>query len=236
MEEARYQVKIEVFEGPMDLLLHLVKKNEVEIYDIPIAVITEQYLSYIEWLQSMNIDLAGDFLVMAATLMHIKSRMLLPAHEEAGEEEDPRMQIARPLMEYMRIREAAKRLEERDVLGESVFLRAPEPPSLGEGDGQPLLQVGLFELIEAFQRILAANPDQDGVTFSADTLSVKDRIAQIADILEQRRTVTFTELFEPGAPRAELVVTLLALLEMVRVGIIRLVQYAAGGLIRVLYA
>ena len=118
-EDDRYRVKLEnVFEGPMDLLVHLIKKAEVDIYDIPISQITEQYLNYLEWMKQMNIDFAGDFVLMASTLTHIKSRMLLPAQEGEEEEEDPRLEITRPLLEYLRIKSAAEQLAERNLLGE----------------------------------------------------------------------------------------------------------------------
>jgi len=124
MTNESYQVKLDnVFEGPMDLLVHLIKKNEVDIYDIPIALVTNQYLEYLEWMKSLNIDVAGDFLVMAATLTQIKSRMLLPAHEGGEEEDDPRMEIAKPLEEYLQMKSAAEHLTERNRLGETTFIR-----------------------------------------------------------------------------------------------------------------
>ena len=124
MQTDDYKVKLEnVFEGPMDLLIHLIKKNEVDIYDIPVALITEQYLAYLEWMQRLNIDNVGDFLVMASTLAHIKSRMLLPNHGIEEEEEDPRLELVRPLAEYLRIRSAAEALAKRNLLGEKMFTR-----------------------------------------------------------------------------------------------------------------
>ena len=154
MTSDAYKVQLEdIFEGPMDLLLHLIKKNEVDIYDIPIAFITQQYLEYLEWLKAMNIDYAGEFIVMAATLAQIKSRMLLPAYEDDEEEEDPRGQITRPLIEYLQMKSAAQKLASRDLLGDRTFIR-PLPPghkAIAEDDVE--IQVGLFELIFIFQKL-----------------------------------------------------------------------------------
>ena len=155
MTGERYEVRVEnIFEGPMDLLVYLIKKHEVDIYDIPIAMITDQYLGYLEWMKAMNIDYAGDFLLMAATLTQIKSRMLLPVHPDEEEVEDPRMEIARPLLEYLRMKEAADRLGERPMLGDDLFLRRPDQSELTVERSEEVIQVSLFELIDAFQRIL----------------------------------------------------------------------------------
>lgn len=123
-DNTEYEVKLEIFEGPMDLLLHLIRKNEVDIFDIPIAMITDQYLEYIDMLKALNINVAGDFLVMASTLVHIKSRMLLPDHDEDEDEVDPREEIAEQLMEYIRLKEVAGELSEREILGRDVFHRS----------------------------------------------------------------------------------------------------------------
>jgi len=156
--ESPYEIKLDqVFEGPMALLVHLIKKNEVDIYDIPIAVITQQYLAYLEWIKLMNIDFAGDFLVMASTLTHIKSRMLLPTHDiEDEEEEDPRLALTKPLQEYLEMQSVAEQLASRNLLGEHTFVRPiAEQDYTKLPDEEPYVQVGLFELIEAFQKILA---------------------------------------------------------------------------------
>jgi chromatin segregation and condensation protein Rec8/ScpA/Scc1 (kleisin family) len=140
-DDDRYRVRLQdVFEGPMDLLVHLIKKAEVDIYDIPISQITAQYLEYLEWMQQMNIDFAGDFVLMASTLTHIKSRMLLPAQLGEEEEEDPRLEITRPLLEYLRIKSAAEQLAERNLLGETTFTRRPDSDILkgrGSRSGHP---------------------------------------------------------------------------------------------------
>lgn len=234
-----YQVTLgDLFDGPMDLLVHLVKKNEVDIYDIPIALITRQYMEYIEWMKSVNIDVAGEFLVMAATLAHIKSRMLLPVSDEEGDDEDPRMEIVRPLAEYLQLKYAAEDLMERDRLDWDVFLhpdldkaRAPF-----EKDADELTQVGLFELIEAFQEIIKRVSPQYFFDITPDTISVKSRISEIADILEEKGSAAFRELFEPDATKRDIIVTFLALLEMARLQLIRIMQHREAGIIRIFHA
>ncbi len=232
-----YRVRLtDVFEGPMDLLVHLIKKNEIAVTDIPIALITEQYLAYLEFLDAMNVDYAGEFVVMASTLMQIKSRMLLPLHaEEGGEEEDPRQEIVRPLVEYLRLKSAAERLAERPLLGEDTFTRTVKPAAADLAAEAEIVKIGLFELIDAFQRILAGLPEDRRLEFTADTLSVKDRMTQIADALEERGSLTFEELFPAQPTRADIVVTFLALLEMVKLGLIRLTQHVPSGIIRIFY-
>ena len=236
MSDEIYEVKIEdVFEGPMDLLIHLIKKNEVDIYNIPIALITDQYLEYIDWMKSMNIDFAGDFILMAATLTKIKSRMLIPAHEGEEEEEDPLAEITKPLLEYLQMKSAAEQLAERHLLGEDTFVRNPSKEDfliIGEDE---MIQVGLFELIDAFQKILEnISPDQR-VDLTADKLSIKDRISEIVDILEAQGSVTFGELFTVNSVKSDIVVTFLALLEMIKLSLVRIVQHVQTGVIRLFY-
>src|SRR5262245_31354168 len=153
-----YRVQLDVFEGPLDLLLHLIKKNEVEIVDIPIAIITEQYLAYLEVMHELSLDVAGEFLVMAATLTLIKSRMLLPPSEDEDEEEpDPRAALVQQLLEYQRYREAALALSERPLLNRDVFVREPlaeSSESAGASDQAAPLQVSVWELLEAFRAVL----------------------------------------------------------------------------------
>jgi len=237
MSEDVYRIKLtDVFEGPMDLLLFLIKKNEVNIYDIPIAAITDQYLEYLNMMREMNIDIAGDFLVMAATLTHIKSRMLLPVHEEMEDgEEDPRLEIARPLAEYIRLKEAAEKLGSRSILGEDTFVRRPERAQVLSSDPEEWVQVDLFELIDAFQRILKNIAPEQRVDLTADRISVKDRISEIVNILEERESVTFDALFQGDADRGMIVVTFLAVLEMVRLALIRVYQQQETGIIRIFY-
>jgi segregation and condensation protein A len=232
-----YKVKLEnIFEGPMDLLIHLIKKNEMDIYDIPIAVITQQYIEYVEWLQMMNIDFAGDFLVMAATLTQIKSRMLLPLHEIEGDEDDPRLEIAKPLQEYLEMKSVAEQLANRDLLGETTFVRSYSKEAFAEfKEGDPVIQVGLFELIDAFQKILDNIPEAHRINMDADAISVKEKISEIVDILEKQSSVTFYELFSAQAGKGEIIVTFLALLEMVKLGLVQIMQHVPSGIIRVFY-
>jgi segregation and condensation protein A len=231
-----YQVQLEnIFEGPMDLLVHLIKKHEVDIYDIPIALITEQYLEYLEWIKAMNIDVAGEFLVMASTLTQIKSRMLLPAQEDEDEDEDPRLEIIRPLEEYLRIKSAAEKLAQRDLLGEDTFVRNPGQEDYLLKQGEAVIDVGLFELIDAFQKILENIIPIGRMEINADTITVRDRIIQIVDIFENRGSVTFNELFSKNADRREVIVTFLAILEMVRLSLIRVAQHTRTGIIRLFY-
>ncbi len=236
MEESLYHVRLdEIFEGPMDLLVHLIRKNELDIYDIPIALITEQYLEYLEWMQAMNIDYAGDFLLMASTLTQLKSRMLLPVHEGQDEEEDLMQEITRPLVEYLQMKSVADQLVERNLLGEKTFIRTPDRGEFLTGPDDEFIKIGLFELIDAFQKILERIPDDHRVEMSADEISVKDKITQIVDILEVKQSITFMELFSDNPDRFEIIVTFLAILEMVKLTLIRMVQHVQTGVLRIFY-
>ncbi len=236
MLDERYTVKLEeIFEGPMDLLIHLIRKNEVDIYDIPIAIITQQYLSYLDWMKSMNIDFAGDFLVMAATLTQIKSRMLLPANEFDEDADDPRAEIARPLLEYLQMKSVAEALSGRNILGDSTFVRIPDHKEYLKDMDEQVVKVGLFELIDAFQKILSNVPEDNRVEFTADRISVKDRIAEIIDLLEVKDSITFDELFAKDVAKSDVIVTFLAILEMVKLILIRIVQHVQTGIIRIFY-
>ncbi|MGD8521208.1 MAG: segregation/condensation protein A [Desulfobacterales bacterium] len=235
MPEEPYKVHLEnIFEGPMDLLVHLIKKNELDIYDIPIALITDQYLQYLEWMKMMNINFAGEFIVMAATLAQIKSRMLLPIHPE-DDQEDPRLEITQPLIEYMQMKSAAEQLTERQLLGENIFVRGSQREDILAASQDEYIKIGLFELIDAFQKILESMPSDDRMEFSADRISVKDRISQIADILESKGSTTFEELFSEHPNKSDLIITFLAILEMVKLALIRIVQHVQSGAIRLFY-
>jgi segregation and condensation protein A len=237
MIEKLYQVQLEdVFEGPMDLLVHLIKKNELDIYDIPVALITEQYLQYVDWMKAMNVEFAGDFIVMASTLAQIKSRMLLPVHEgDDEEEEDPRLELTRPLLEYLQMKSVADQLVERNLLGEKTFIRNPSRDEFLTNPDDEFIKIGLFELIDAFQKMLDRIPDDHRVEMTTDEISVKDKISQIADILETKGSITFLELFSENPDRQEVIITFLAILEMVKLTLIRLVQNLNTGIIRVFY-
>jgi len=236
MPSELYEVKLDnIFEGPMDLLVYLIKKNEMDIYDIPIALITDQFLEYLQWMKSMNIDFVGDFIVMASTLTKIKSKMLLPVYETEEGDEDPRLEITKPLQEYLQMKSAAEHLAGRDLLGEHMFVRKPDREDYLTNPEDEIIQVGLFELIDAFKRILEnISPDQ-GMDFTADAISVKDKISNIVDILEVKKSVTFDGLFSESTDKSEVIVTFLAVLEMVKLCLVRIVQHVQTGIIRLFY-
>jgi len=237
MQEELYKVQIDdIFEGPMDLLVYLIKKHEMDIYDIPIGLITEQYLEYLQWMKAINIDVAGDFILMASTLTKIKSKMLLPVHEEETDDEDPRLEIVKPLEEYLQLKSAANELISRNLLGEDTFVRNPNQENHSIDQNDEIIKVGLFELIDAFQTILEKISEHRGVDIiTADTVSVRDRIIQIIEIFETQKSVTFNELFSMNTDKSEVVVTFLAILEMVKLSLINIVQNTQTGIIRLFY-
>ena len=228
-----YSVKLQAFEGPLDLLLHLIKKAEIDIYDIPIADITRQYLDYIEIMKTLNLDVAGEFLVMAATLLHIKSRMLLPVSEEAEqEEEDPRADLVKQLLEYQNIKEAAFSLDKRDMLDRDVFVRKafPEESDAEEQQqGVDLEGVTLFDLIEAFKKVIAELPEEAAHEVFAERISMSDKISFILDTLSTEDNISFYDLLNGGRSRPEVIVTFLAILELIKLKMIKIHQAAACG-------
>jgi segregation and condensation protein A len=238
-DQTMYRLHLgDVFDGPLDLLVHLVKKSEVDIYDIPIALITEQYLEYLGLMKALNIDVAGEFLVMAATLAHIKSRMLLPTDLEQEEEaEDPRLEIVRPLEEYLQLKYAAEDLTNRNQLDWDVFVRSVSNGSSESPDEESddLVQVSLFELIDAFQKIVKRASPEHFLNITVDTISVKGRISEIADLLESRSSVTFEEIFEEQTTKSHIIVTFLAILEMAKAQLIRIMQHVSSGIIRIFH-
>ncbi|MBI5594194.1 MAG: segregation/condensation protein A [Deltaproteobacteria bacterium] len=224
-----YKVQLEnIFEGPMDLLVYLIRKNEVNICDIPISLITDRYLDYIEWMKSMNVDIAGDFLVMAATLIQIKSRMLLPVHDDS-DEEDPRQEIARPLLEYLQMKSAAQQLNDRELLGEHTFIRSPpetsDPAKLPERE----IRVDLFDLIQAFQRIMDNLSPNLTLNMISDKLSIQDRVTELIGLLKDKGSLIFQELISSSAGKAEIIITFLAILEMVKRNVAGVIQHADTG-------
>ncbi|HBG47345.1 MAG TPA: segregation/condensation protein A [Deltaproteobacteria bacterium] len=231
-----YNIKLDIFEGPLDLLLHLIKRNEVDIYDIPIASITEQYLEYIEMMKEMNLDFAGEFLVMAATLVHIKSKTLLPVDEEATPEEedgiDPREELIRKLLEYQQYKEAAKELGERDLLGRDVFARGAEVPLDELEEGAAFVNVSVFDLMEAIRGILDRAPKERTLEITSERFKIADKINYIMELLGREKSAPFTSLFTDGATRGEVVVIFLAILELAKLLMIR-VHQTEDGVIRV---
>jgi segregation and condensation protein A len=213
-----YRVKLEVFEGPLDLLLHLIKKEEVDIYDIPVARITDEYLQYLNLLETMNLDVAGEYLVMAATLTHIKSRMLLPPSEDETEEpdEDPRADLVHQLVEYQRYREAAVALGERAVLTRDVFRRDPAAPDNDRGEGIRLRDVTIGDLLEAFREVMERALRESFHEIVHEEISVDECIQLIVRRMEMDGPLRFRDLFAGAPSRRRLVATFLALLELVK--------------------
>lgn len=237
-DDQSYSVKLDVFEGPLDLLLHLIRKNELDIYDIPIALITRQYLDYLKFLKELNLDLVGDFLVMASTLLQIKSRMLLPVEEsEEGEEEqeDPRAELVRRLIEYQRYRDAGLELGTRELLGREVFIRPVGDAELaGLGPDEGPLELDLFELTEAFRRLLSRLPVARAHEVAAqETLSIVDAINEILTLLQEGQSLDFEELFREDMSRERMIVSFLALLELCRVKLVKVIQNNRYGPIHV---
>lgn len=233
-----YSVKLDAFEGPLDLLLHLIRKNEVDIYDIPIALITRQYLEYLKLMHDLNLDLAGDFLVMASTLLQIKSRMLLPMPDpeegEADQEEDPRAELVRRLIEYQRYRDAGLELGARELLGREVFARPCSDGCCLDGlavDDGPF-EVDLFELSEAFNTLLARMPMARAHEVAAqETLSIVDAINEILTKLDGQESLLFESLFQDDMSRERMIVTFLALLELCRIKLVKILQNSRYGAI-----
>ena len=234
-----YQVKLDAFEGPLDLLLHLIRKSELNIYDIPIALITEQYLGYITLMQDLNLDVAGEFLVMASTLIHIKSRTLLPrpdpTQEDGGPEEDPREALVRRLLEHQKYKAAAELLHDRETLRSAQYMRPAERVADAAGDEyEPELEVDLFGLLSAFKGVLERASRRPMVILPPSQMSIEDRIKQVLGRLSETEACGFEDLFGDGdGSRPFLIVTFLALLEMIRLKLIRVYQSGGVGPIRV---
>jgi segregation and condensation protein A len=226
-----YRVKLEVFEGPLDLLLHLIKKEEVDVYDIPVARITDQYLQYVDLMQDMNLDVAGEYLVMAATLMHVKSRMLLPPSETDADEpeEDPRADLVQQLLEYQRYREAALVLGGRPLLLRDVFRREPEAPVRDEGEGIRLRDVSLADLLEAFREVLERATRESFHEIIHEEISIAECVQVILGRLEVDGALRFRDLFAGSPTRRRLVATFLALLELVKGQAVRACQEEEYG-------
>jgi segregation and condensation protein A len=231
-------IRLDNFEGPLDLLLHLIKKHEVNIYDIPIALITQQYLDAIRLMESLNLDVAGDFLVMAATLIHIKSKMLLPRPETAaeteGEDEDPRDALVRRLLEHEKFKAAAGLLHEREQLRAAQWQRPDERVAAIAGDEyEPELEVDLFSLLSAFQAVVERARHRPPVLLPPEQLPLEVRIEQLLARLSEHEACGFEELFADVDDRGGLIVTFLALLEMIRLKLVRVFQSGGFGPIRV---
>lgn len=236
-----YEIKLDIFEGPLDLLLYLIRKNEIDIYNIPIALITKQYLEYLDLMRSLNLDLAGEYLVLAATLVHIKSRLLLPAaeSEEEGEEgEDPRAELVRQLLEYQTFKEAALDLDARPLLERDVFTRGapPEEPAQAEPEEEALVEVDVFALVSAFRAIIAGLDQNEDMAIDTEKMSLTDRINEIMERLALEKEATFADLLGERKDRKRIVYTFLAILELVKLRMIRAYQAGSFGPIRLFLA
>lgn len=224
------KVTLPNFEGPLDLLLHLCQKHELDILDIPVSFVTEKYLEYLAVMQLMQLDVAAEYLVMAATLAHIKSKMLLPApppgqdDDVLEEEEDPREQLIRRLLEYQKYKQAAADLSDRGVAGRDVFFRGASIEEAVDTGLPPLAGIPLYSLVEAFQQVLAKSKIQLTHDVVADRVSLADRIQELTGVLTVRKRILFEELFSGMVSRFDLVITFLALLEMTRLHLTRLFQ------------
>jgi segregation and condensation protein A len=231
-----YPVRLQAFEGPLDLLLHLIRKHEVDIYDIPIALITQQYLDYLDLMQELDLDVAGEFLVMAATLIHIKSRTLLPRPDPAQEdaEEDPREQLVRRLLEHQKFKAAAELLHEREIQRGAQWARPDGRVSEIVGEApEPEIEVDLFSLMAAFRQVLERARHRPHVLLPPEQISIESRIDQLMARLSETEACGFEELFADVESRAGMIVTFLALLEMIRLKRVRVFQQGNFGPIRV---
>ncbi|HUH67231.1 MAG TPA: segregation/condensation protein A [Syntrophales bacterium] len=236
-----YEVKLDIFEGPLDLLLYLIKKNEIDIYDIPIALITEQYLKHLEMMKYLNLDIAGDYLLLASTLVHIKSRMLLPVDEserETEDEPDPRAELVRQLLDYQVFKEAAQQLEKRPILERDVFRRGLHTGNgtAGISEDEISAEISVFALVEAFYRIITQLGEPEFMEIDVEKLSLTDRINEIMESLAEKRELTFDDLLRDSRDRRMILYTFLAILELMKLRMIRAHQASPFGMIRIILA
>lgn len=233
-----YKLKLEVFEGPLDLLLYLIKKNDIDINDIPISQITEQYMQYIDMMKMLDLDLVGDFLVMAATLMQIKSKMLLPPDptEVPEEELDPRDELARRLLEYKKFKEIAEALKEKETLRQDLFGRTVDPEQLKqmrEDAKEIYYEASLFDLINALSAALKKAPEEVIHEIITEEFTVEQKLHDLLHILLKEPTVRLNDLFQRARNKLEIIVTFLAVLELIRLKEIVAVQKGVFGEVEV---
>ena len=219
-----YEVQLEIFEGPLDLLLHLIRVQEVDIYDIPIASVTDQYLSYLQMMKDLNINLAGEYLVMAATLIFIKSRMLLPSDPEVAEEgeaEDPRAELVERLLEHEKFINAAQMLYSKETVELAVW---PRGGFEFEEDEREAVSVTVFDLVKAFHRMVERYKDERTLEVARETVTLQDKLIELRGLLKMQKELYFSFFFQRKLSRRHLVLTFVALLELVRVKEVRLFQ------------
>ena len=230
-----YKVKLDLFEGPLDLLLYLIKKNEVNVYDIPVSRILDQYLEYIRLMKLLDLNVAGEFIVMAATLIQIKSKMLLPAEEhpedEFDQEEDPREELVKKLLEYKKFKEAALHLRSQEEYRREHFVRA-QKEIVQEGD--VYFEANLFDLISAFTKALKDVPKELFLEVIKDEFTVEQKVHDILHILVQKPTLSISDLFNSAKSKLEIIATFLAILELIRLKEIVIVQKEIFGEIRII--
>lgn len=233
-----YKVKLDIFEGPLDLLLYLIRKNEVDIYDIPIATITEQYLEYLDLMTVLNLDIVGEYLVMAATLTKIKSKMLLPpVEDDEGEDEaDLQAELMEHLLEYQHYKEVAYQLKNRELLEKNIFtrLQADQQVTEEKRDGE-VIEVSLFDLVDALRKVIEKK-DLPGnlMEVNVERISVKDKIADIILTLKEKQEIIFQTIFDALSTKFEIIVTFLAVLELMRLRAIKVFQVHPHGEIRII--
>ncbi len=224
-------VKLDSFEGPLDLLLHLIKKHEIDIYDIPISLISEQYNQYLDTLKELNLDIVGDYLRMAAELGYIKSRMLLPKQvvDEEDEQEDPREELVKRLIEYQRYKDASYQLFSLDLLGRDIYARKfDELSDMDLKEFQEPTRVDLWALIDAFKTVMerkaAQKEDEEDIIVETDFMTVEDKIEEILQRIEEYNSFSFSDLFELSLSKMSLILTFMALLELVKQQVVTVFQ------------
>jgi segregation and condensation protein A len=234
-----YEIKLDIFEGPLDLLLYLIRKNEIDIYNIPIALITEQYLTHLDMMRSLNLDLAGEYLVLASTLLHIKSKMLLPVEEDEHDEDepDPRDELVRQLLEYQQFKEAALKLETRPLLNRDVFTKGfIAETDAGYDDQEMAAELNVFDLVEAFHKIISTMEKGESLEIDVEKMSMTEKMNDIMERLADKGYLTFAELLGANGSKRMLLYTFLAILELMRQRMIRVYQGCSFGVIRVCLA
>jgi segregation and condensation protein A len=223
-----YSVSLPHFEGPLDLLLHLIRRDKINVYDIPISHITREYLAYIEIMKNLKLEIAGEFFVMAATLMRIKSHMLLPHSHVDEDEEDPRSELVYNLLEYKKFKEAADRLSVRENSRRKLFTRPePDPPDIEVEDES--LNIDLFDLLDAYREILDSLKGEVTYKINRRIFTIDEKMKHIRENIKQKSELLFTELFKDRVSKQEIVVTFMAILELIRTGEIIARQMFTGG-------
>ncbi len=229
-----YSVNLEVFHGPLDLLLYLIKKDEVDIYDIPIANITGQYMKYIDLIQTLNLELAGDYILMAATLIRIKARLLLPRGDEDGEEMDPREELVAALLEYKKFKEAGEILREKRILEERVFV----PPSISPKNGKKAKIVlsnttTLYDMLTALKAVLERSKQENLYEIDLEESTIEDRVVRIMALLSEKDSISFMELLEDAPRKIIAILSFMAILELAKLRRIKIRQSMPFAEVRV---